>query len=320
MGFNFPASPAVGTLYPASITVGLPQYRWDGEKWKIYAGSTNSAGTFRRFEYNATAGQSTFSGLDINGNLLAYTPGNIELFLNGTLLNVADYTASNGTSVVLPALTLNDQVTIVAFTYGVITDAVLRAGDTMTGTLNGTTFSASNVVGTKALQITNTAAGGANMAFTGDGATTPNKYIRASQGLLEFLNSAYSAVIATLTDAGELSWPGTPWTAYTPSVSITGGTGTATGFYKRIGKTLHLKVSVSCTSGGGTSLSWSLPAGMTFANGIQYIFGREQAVNGFIWSARCDAAGTATGCQRYDNNTTVTSGFNIVFTGSVEIA
>lgn len=34
MGFNFPASPAVGQLYPATVTPGLPQYRWDGEKWK----------------------------------------------------------------------------------------------------------------------------------------------------------------------------------------------------------------------------------------------------------------------------------------------
>src|SRR3954466_8319278 len=150
MGFNFPTSPAVGTLYPSPLTVGLPQYRWDGEKWKIYTASANTAGTFRRFEYNATAGQTTFSGVDINGNTLAYTPSNIELFLNGTLLNVADYTASNGTSVVLPALVLNDQVTIVAFTYGVITDAVLRTGDTMTGTLSGTFFVASGTFTTTA--------------------------------------------------------------------------------------------------------------------------------------------------------------------------
>jgi hypothetical protein len=34
MGFNFPASPAVGAVYPTPAIAGLPQYRWDGQKWK----------------------------------------------------------------------------------------------------------------------------------------------------------------------------------------------------------------------------------------------------------------------------------------------
>jgi hypothetical protein len=35
MGFNFPSSPTIGQLYPATLTPGLPQYSWDGEKWVI---------------------------------------------------------------------------------------------------------------------------------------------------------------------------------------------------------------------------------------------------------------------------------------------
>ena len=55
----------------------------------------------------------------------------------------------------------------------------------------------------QSLWIVDTSAStGANIRLDGDGATTPSKYIRAKSGNLEIANSAYSAVIATLTDAG----------------------------------------------------------------------------------------------------------------------
>ena len=50
--------------------------------------------------------------------------------------------------------------------------------------------------------ITDTGANGANLTLRGNGSTTPNKILRAQGGKLEFVNSAYSAVIATLTDVG----------------------------------------------------------------------------------------------------------------------
>ena len=30
---DFPASPTIGQTYPATPTVGVPTYTWDGEKW-----------------------------------------------------------------------------------------------------------------------------------------------------------------------------------------------------------------------------------------------------------------------------------------------
>ena len=54
--------------------------------------------------YTATAGQTTFTGNDDNGDPLSYTAGDLMVFLNGALLkDVTDYTATNGTSVVLTA-------------------------------------------------------------------------------------------------------------------------------------------------------------------------------------------------------------------------
>jgi len=46
MGINFPDTPVLNQLYPIPITPGLPQYRWDGEKW-VTATSIDMSGTVR---------------------------------------------------------------------------------------------------------------------------------------------------------------------------------------------------------------------------------------------------------------------------------
>ena len=57
--------------------------------------------TRTEFIYTATAGQTSFSGNDTNSVSLAYTAGQIDVYLNGSRLAPADYTATNGTAVVL---------------------------------------------------------------------------------------------------------------------------------------------------------------------------------------------------------------------------
>ena len=57
--------------------------------------------TRNEFIYTATATQTTFSGNDDNSNSLSYTVGQIDVFMNGARLAPADFTATNGTSVVL---------------------------------------------------------------------------------------------------------------------------------------------------------------------------------------------------------------------------
>lgn len=114
---DFPTSPSVGQQYPNPSVVGQPTYKWDGEKWTTNASTGSGSSSFTQYEYTATAGQTTFSGADISGNTLQYTVGFLEVYLNGNLLNKADFTASSGSSVVLPALALNDQVTIIALGF-----------------------------------------------------------------------------------------------------------------------------------------------------------------------------------------------------------
>ena len=58
---------------------------------------------FNAFEYTATQGQTSFSGNDDNSNSLSYTAGvnTVQVYVNGILLDSSDYTATNGTAVVL---------------------------------------------------------------------------------------------------------------------------------------------------------------------------------------------------------------------------
>ena len=105
----------------------------------------------QEFNYTATSSQTTFTGLDTNNNTLAYNPGNVEVFFNGARLEESDFTATNGTSIVLAsAAATNDLVSIISTDVFEVTDTVSRQnggtfiGDvTMSGnlTVNGTTTS-----------------------------------------------------------------------------------------------------------------------------------------------------------------------------------
>ena len=75
--------------------------------------------TFKRFEYTATNGQTTFSGNDNASQSLLYVAGNILVYLNGVLLDdTVDYVATSTTSVVLQdGATTNDLLTIISVSY-----------------------------------------------------------------------------------------------------------------------------------------------------------------------------------------------------------
>jgi hypothetical protein len=69
------------------------------------------------FTYEADSGQTTFSGLDLNGQSLYYNDEDILVYLNGLLLkDSTDYTANNGTSIVLNlAADSGDVFTVASF-------------------------------------------------------------------------------------------------------------------------------------------------------------------------------------------------------------
>jgi hypothetical protein len=102
----------VGDLYFDTTANELKVYKTSG--WAA-AGSTVN-GTSNRFEYTATAGQTTFSGADSNSQTLAYDAGFIDLYVNGIKLANSDFTATSGNSVILgSAAAVNDIISIVAY-------------------------------------------------------------------------------------------------------------------------------------------------------------------------------------------------------------
>lgn len=82
--------------------------------------SSLPSATYTRTSFSATGGQTTFS--------LVYVPGYVEVFVNGVLLNAADYTDSNGTTIVLAtACAAGDVVEAVAYNATLITTATTTA-------------------------------------------------------------------------------------------------------------------------------------------------------------------------------------------------
>jgi len=121
----------VGDLYFDTTQNELKVYKSSG--WSA-AGSTIN-GTSARFNYVATANQTTFTGADTAGNTLAYDAGFVDVYLNGSkLLNGTDVTVTSGTSVVLASgATAGDIIDIVGF--GTFNVASIAASSITSGTL-----------------------------------------------------------------------------------------------------------------------------------------------------------------------------------------
>jgi hypothetical protein len=110
----------------------------------VLTASGGGISTFRDKEiFTTTAGQTTFTLQN------TYTPGLLDVFVNGVYLNDDSYTASNGSTVVLDdATALNDIVTFFIYSpYYVGETPSARSTCAFTATSGQTTFLCSYVVG-----------------------------------------------------------------------------------------------------------------------------------------------------------------------------
>ena len=98
--------------------------------------------TFTTTVFTATANQTTFS--------VSYTVGFVEVFLNGSKLSAADFTATNGSSIVLASgAAVGDTLDVVAYATQTVANVYTQTqsdarylqltGGTLTGDLTGTT-------------------------------------------------------------------------------------------------------------------------------------------------------------------------------------
>jgi hypothetical protein len=132
---TFSAAPPSGTGNISARYLGIPA-----------SGITNTAYSTKT-EFTATAGQTTFT-------VPSYTVNFIQVYRNGVLLGNADYTATNGTTVVLTTgATAGDIVTTISFFVSSVLNAIPATNGAVTTPyiLDGAVTQsklASNVVGT----------------------------------------------------------------------------------------------------------------------------------------------------------------------------
>jgi hypothetical protein len=116
---TFSPAPPTGTNNISVLYLGLPV---------IGVSNPGNTAYFSSTSFTATGGQTTFTPSG------SYTPGFINVIRNGAQLAPANYTATNGTTVVLAnACTAGDIVVIEVFTLTSISNALPLTGGTVTG-------------------------------------------------------------------------------------------------------------------------------------------------------------------------------------------
>ena len=119
-----------------------------------YIGKSSNFAVRNRYVYQATAGQTSFSGSDADSKTLTYSDSlYMDVYQNGVLLKPGtDYTATTGTTVVLvTGASLNDVVEMVVYDVFGVADSYTKSqsdtrypfkGNNSIIRLNGQTISA----------------------------------------------------------------------------------------------------------------------------------------------------------------------------------
>ena len=167
-------------------------------------GPTGSSGVaaYSRTSFTATGGQTTF--------VVSYTVGVIEVYVNGVLLNGADYTATTGTDVVLAtACSAGDIVEVLSFLVGNL-GATGPTGPTGSGATGPTGAAGPNSV---TINSTTVSGGTSGYALYENAGTVGNTNTLTSFTLVGMtVNDGYTEEVTTANTS----------TAYT--IALTGGT------------------------------------------------------------------------------------------------
>jgi hypothetical protein len=251
-------------------------------------------------EFTATASQTTFTPP-------SYNVGFINVYLNGVLLGSADYTASNGTTVVLATgASAGNLVTVESFRIESVANAIPNAAGAIN--LAGTLITGTLPVANGGTGVTTSTGSGSNVlsaapTLTGQ-ATIPTINLTGGQIAFPATQSA-SSDPNTLDDYEEGTW--------TPT--ITSGSGTITTYsvsgakYTKIGNVCTATVAIFVTTPGtaGGTLNFTLP--FTGTNTIQIGgWGMEVNTNGAMLKGYLPSSGVTMQITLYNNTSPFTTG------------
>ena len=261
-----------GDLYFNSTANEMRVY--DGANW--IAASSAGAASLILYEYTATSGQTTFSGADDNSASLSYSVGNIQVVMNGVVLDPSDYTATSGTSVVLGSgATTGDLVNIYAFKSFTVADTVsASAGGTFNGNVNFSDNVKAQFGAGSDLQIFHD---GSNSYVSEQG--TGNLNVLGTS--IDFLNSAANKYYMSMSDGGSLTLyhnGGSKLTTTSTGVDVT-GTVTADGLTVDSGSGVTFSQEASGSPYPEQKIKWSNDS--TTANG--FYVSQDTSRNGRVW-------------------------------------
>jgi len=202
-----------GSGAPQTLSVGTNDYvltadstTGTGVAWKAASGGGDSSAAKNMFFFTASTGQTTFTGTDDDGTTLSYNAGTgkTNIYLNGILLDDADYTASNGTSVVLStAAAANDLLTVEAFvvssTFELSNDATPQLGGTLD--LNG-----NDITGTGDINTTGNLTISGNLTVNGTTTTVNSTTLTIDDKNIELASTASPS--DTTADGGGITLKG----------------------------------------------------------------------------------------------------------------
>ena len=124
-----------------------------------------------KFDYTATQGQTAFTGADDDGKVLAFTVGQIEVYVNGILMDDSDFTTTGtGTVTLASAANLNDVINIVSFESNIPdNDYVPASGGTFSGnvTHSGTVTNSGAVTNSSTVTNSGNVTVGGTLGVTG---------------------------------------------------------------------------------------------------------------------------------------------------------
>jgi len=268
-----------GALYYDTTETGM--FVYDGSQWLVASSATQAILTV--YNYTATSGQTTFSGVDDNTATLTYVSGSIIVTLNGIFLeDNADYTATSGTSVTLTTgANSNDELNVYAYnTFDSVN--VYALGDTRYFQLSSTNEDISvNSITATGGTINGTSVGASTPstgAFTSLSTSGVNNLagLTASTALALDVSKNVVSVANTGTGSNVLN---TSPTLVTPALGtpssgiVTNLTGTASiNINGTVGaSTPSTGAFTSLSASGATTLSGGTANGVTYLNGSKVL-------------------------------------------------
>jgi hypothetical protein len=228
---TFASAPAIGTKNISVRYLGIPV---TGISQQSYRSVT---------EFTATAGQTNFT-------VPSYTVGYVDVYRNGVQLASADYTASDGVTIVLAqSANVNDLVRVVSLYNTQLQNALPTSGGALNGALNITSSVASTSNITGALIVAGGAGITGNVFVGGNLSVAGNTIIENTYVNLQTITTTDTVVISNTTSSTSNT---------TGALTVAGGAGITGNTY----------IGGNAVIAGNTSITGTATIGTVNASGV----------------------------------------------------